>query len=101
MSLLGTWKGLPVDYTLYPTKKALREAVARGERVETLYGCASMNGVFTIAGPTRPNACPHATRRWYASVIIKDGVIVRLIDRESDLIRYYRTGKYSRPTFKR
>lgn len=58
----------------YPSKKALKEAVAAGEKV-TIYnpglGVAPTDGKAALEGPHYPK--PHT---WYASVIVKDGVIV-------------------------
>jgi len=59
-----------------PTKKALREAVAAGERLEVFspgpFG-ATQNGVESVEGPHYPR--PHS---WYASVEVRDGVIVKV-----------------------
>lgn len=60
----------------FRTKKALKEAVANGERV-TFYqpgpfgGNEPRGGSFCVEGPHYPE--PH---RWYASCVAKDGVIV-------------------------
>ncbi len=63
-------------HTNFKTKKALKEAVARGDRV-TVYQPgpfpAQMNGTAAIEGPHYPE--PH---RWYASVDLEDGVIVKV-----------------------
>lgn len=60
----------------FPTKKALKEAVARGERITVFspgpFPCPS-NGRVTIEGPQYPQ--PH---RWYAGAEIKNGVIVKI-----------------------
>ncbi len=62
----------------YKTKKALKEAVAAGERV-TYYqpgpfgGKEPKNGTITVEGPHFPQ--PH---RWYASCIVENGVIVKV-----------------------
>ena len=60
--------------TNYKTKKALKEAVANGERV-TYYqpgiGYTPMNGVIYVEGPHYPE--PH---RWYAECKVINGVIV-------------------------
>lgn len=59
------------------TKKALREMIARDERV-TLFapglGEPVENGVETVEGPHYPQ--PH---RWYARVQVVDGVVVRVV----------------------
>lgn len=58
----------------FKTKKALKEAVAQGERV-TVYqpglGDVPNNGTVALEGPHYPQ--PHT---WYASATLKDGVIV-------------------------
>ncbi len=62
----------------FKSKKELKEAVGRGERV-TYYqpgpfgGNEPKNGVFCVEGPHYPE--PH---RWYAECIAKDGVIVKV-----------------------
>ncbi len=60
----------------FKTKKQLMEAVARGEQI-TIYnpgmGEAPTNGKAYIEGPHYPE--PH---RWYAQVLMKDGVIVKV-----------------------
>ena len=60
----------------YPTKKALKEAVARGDRV-TLYapgiGSPVENGTETVEGPHYPKL-----HTWYAQVEVKDGVVVKV-----------------------
>ena len=65
-------------YTLpnFKTKKALKDAVAKGDRV-TLYapgvGAPKDNGTEFAEGPHYPE--PH---RWYAQVEVKDGVVVKV-----------------------
>lgn len=58
----------------FKTKKALKEAVAKGEYV-TVYSPgpfpANDNGVEFVEGPHYPE--PH---RWYAQVIVKDGRVI-------------------------
>ena len=58
----------------FKTKKAFKEAVAKGMRVEVYspgpFPC-TQNGHDAVEGPHYPE--PH---RWYASVIVKDGVVV-------------------------
>jgi len=60
----------------FKTKKQLKEAVAAGERVET-YQPGGMfegtkNGSIALEGPHYP-----AAHTWYASAVVKDGVIVQ------------------------
>lgn len=65
-------------YTItdYPTKKALKEAVARGDDVR-LYapglGHPKVNGVETVEGPHYPK--PHT---WYAEVTMENGRVVKV-----------------------
>lgn len=59
----------------YKTKKAFVEAVKAGVRHET-YNPSGMfpvrrDGTDVVEGPHYPQ--PH---RWYASVVVKDGVVV-------------------------
>ncbi len=57
----------------YKTKKALREAVARGEKVRIFapgFGAPKENGVEYLEGPHYPQ--PHT---WYAQVAMKDGIV--------------------------
>lgn len=60
----------------FKTKKALREAVEAGERVEVFspgpFGCKT-DGTEFVEGPHYPE--PH---RWYANVEVRNGVIVRV-----------------------
>lgn len=62
----------------FKTKKALKEAVARGERV-TYYqpgpfgGNEPKDGTFCCEGPHYPE--PH---RWWATCTAVDGVIVKV-----------------------
>lgn len=65
----------------YRTKKAMKEAVARGEKVEVFQPNADVTGFpvptdgrVSIEGPHYPQ--PH---RWYASVEIKDSVITKVL----------------------
>lgn len=58
----------------YPTKKALKEAVASGVRVMVFapgLGQPPENGECSVEGPHFPQ--PH---KWYARVTIADGIIV-------------------------
>jgi hypothetical protein len=61
----------------FKTKKALKEAVARGEKVTTFQPGGmfppTVNGRAVIEGPHYPE--PH---RWYASVELVDGVITKV-----------------------
>ena len=65
--------------TNYATKKALKEAVARGEIV-TVYqpgpfgGNAPTEGRVSLEGPHYPQ--PH---KWYASVQLQGGRVVKVI----------------------
>lgn len=58
----------------FRTKKALKEAVAAGEKV-TLFapglGAPKDNGTEYVEGPHYPE--PHT---WYAQVVVKDGIVV-------------------------
>ncbi len=61
--------------TNFKTKKALKEAVTAGEQV-TVYQPGGMfptqtDGKASLEGPHFPE--PH---RWYASVVLMDGVVV-------------------------
>ena len=59
----------------FKTKKALKEAVASGEMVGVFqpgpWGPEVKDGSGCIEGPHYPE--PH---RWYASAVIKDGMVV-------------------------
>jgi len=66
----------------YKTKKALKEAVANGEKV-TIYQPSSMfnppetnphyTGIAYLEGPHYP--APHT---WYATAELKDGMVVKV-----------------------
>jgi len=60
----------------FRTKKQLKEAVAAGQNV-TIYapglGQPKDNGTEFVEGPHYPE--PH---RWYAEVIVKDGIITKV-----------------------
>ena len=60
----------------FPTKKALKEAVANGEEV-TIFapglGTPKVNGAEFLEGPHYPK--PHT---WYAAVEMKDGKVVKV-----------------------
>lgn len=60
--------------TNYPTKKALKEAVAQGEHVTLFapgYGEPKTDGTEYVEGPHAPKM--HA---WYAQVTMRAGVVV-------------------------
>lgn len=60
----------------YPTKKALKEALAAGERVTVFppgLGSVPANGRVSLEGPHYPK--PHT---WYAEGTMKDGVLVKV-----------------------
>lgn len=60
----------------FNTKKELKEAVKRGDRIEAYspgpFG-GTVNGCDVIEGPEYPK--PH---RWYAAVEIVDGLVVKV-----------------------
>ena len=60
----------------FKSKKELKEAVARGEKI-TLFapglGSPKANGTETVEGPHYPQ--PH---KWYAQVEMKDGFVVKV-----------------------
>lgn len=62
----------------YATKKAFKAAVAAGRKHE-IYNPSGMfpitkNGQETVEGPHYP--APH---RWYARVVVQDGVVIKII----------------------
>ena len=62
----------------FKNKKALKEAVARGDKVTYFQpgpfgGNEAKDGTFCVEGPHYPE--PH---KWYASCTAKDGVIVKV-----------------------
>jgi len=60
----------------FKTKKALKEAVAAGERVEIFSPGpfpVKANGRETIEGPHYPQA-----HSWYAGVEVSDGLVVKV-----------------------
>lgn len=61
--------------TNFKTKKALKEALASGQRVAVYqpgpFGPEVRDGSTYLEGPHYPQ--PH---RWYASVTVKDGAVV-------------------------
>lgn len=63
--------------TNFKTKKAFKEAVAKGEQV-TLYspcglGEPPVNGKCCVEGPHYPK--PHT---WYAEVVVANGVVTKV-----------------------
>jgi hypothetical protein len=62
--------------TNFKSKKALKDAVAKGEKV-TLFapgiGSPPDNGTCAVSGPHYPK--PHT---WYAEVTVKDGIVVKV-----------------------
>ena len=68
-------------YTMenFKTKKALKEAVAAGKKVgvyqpnDMFNSPPITNGTCCVEGPHSP--MPH---RWYASVVLKDGYIIKV-----------------------
>ena len=64
-------------YPNFKTKKALRDALAKGDMVSIFSPGpfpAPDNGRASVEGPHYPE--PH---RWYASVEVRDGRIVRVL----------------------
>lgn len=61
----------------FKTKKALKEAVARGEKIGVFQPGgifpAKMDGKITLEGPHFPK--PHT---WYAEAEIKDGIVLKV-----------------------
>ena len=62
----------------FKTKKALKEAVVKGEKIGVYQpgpfgGNEPLNGTVCIEGPHYP--APHT---WYASATLVDGVIVKI-----------------------
>lgn len=63
----------------FKTKKALKEAVANGEKIEVYQpgpfgGNEPTDGYVAVEGPHYPE--PH---RWYAQVLLEDGFIVKVV----------------------
>ena len=61
----------------FPTKKALKQAVATGRTVEVFSPGpfpAPTNGRTSVEGPHFP--LPH---KWYATVEIRDGQVIKVI----------------------
>ena len=62
--------------TNFPSKKALKDAVAAGQRVRLFspgYGEPVRDGKEFVEGPHAPK--PH---KWYATVEMKDGVVTKV-----------------------
>lgn len=62
--------------TNYRTKKALREAVARGVEVRLISPGdfkPATNGTEFVEGPHAPE--PHT---WYAEVVMRDGLVLKV-----------------------
>jgi hypothetical protein len=60
----------------FKSKKAFKDAVASGEKVELFapgLGTPKVNGQDFVEGPWYPE--PH---KWYATVEMKDGVVVKV-----------------------
>lgn len=60
----------------YKTKKDLKANIGKPLRfIETsMFGSEYKdNGSFTVVGP-----CPYTNRKWYATVVMKDGVIAKV-----------------------
>ena len=61
----------------FKSKKALREAVAAGEQVDTYqpggFFPAERNGVISLEGPHDP--APHS---WYAQATVVDGIVQKV-----------------------
>lgn len=60
----------------FKTKRAFKEAVAAGEEVRLFapgLGSPTVNGTEYVEGPHFPK--PHA---WYASVEVKNGLVVKV-----------------------
>jgi len=68
-------KKMPYTVFNFKTKKQLKEAVAAGKRVKVYqpgpFGPDVQDGRTVIEGP-------HGLHRWYASVEVKDGVIIKV-----------------------
>lgn len=61
----------------FKTKKALKEAVARGDQVEVFSPGpwpAKTDGVESVEGPHSP-----ALHTWYASVQVRDNLVTKVL----------------------
>lgn len=72
------FRPVPLMYAVrnFKTKKALKEAVAAGERIRIFapgLGTPKDDGWEYLEGPHYPK--PH---RWYAEVLMKDGLIIKV-----------------------
>jgi hypothetical protein len=60
----------------FKTKKELKDAVAKGDKI-TLFapgvGTPNDNGIEYVEGPHYPQ--PH---KWYAEVTMKDGIVIKV-----------------------
>lgn len=60
----------------FKTKKALKEAIAKGQKVTVFspgpFPCPS-NGTISLEGPHYPE--PH---KWYATAVVENGIIVKV-----------------------
>lgn len=60
----------------FKTKKALKDAVAKGEQLRLFapgMGSPAVNGKESVEGPWYPE--PH---RWYATVVVVNGIITKV-----------------------
>jgi hypothetical protein len=60
----------------YPTKKACKESIGKSPRfIETsLFGLEYKgDGKYTVVGPD-----PYRNRKWYAQVVVKNGLIAKV-----------------------
>ena len=60
----------------YPTKKSLKENIGKSLKfIETsMFGAEyKANGTLTVVGPD-----PYKSRKWYAQVIMKNGLIAKV-----------------------
>jgi hypothetical protein len=60
---------------LYPTKKALKEAIGQTLKYQetSIFGSEyQANGTFCVVGPTPYN------RKWFAEITMKDGKILKV-----------------------
>lgn len=61
----------------FKSKKEFKEAVLAGKRIGIYapgLGCPVHNGTETVCGPHYPKA-----HTWYAKVLMKDGLVVKVI----------------------
>lgn len=62
----------------FKTKKSLKEAVTAKGSVPC--GGTSLHGPLTDGRHTAVGPCAYTNRRWYATVEVKDGAIVKVIN---------------------